>query len=69
VGTKLSLKATASSGLKVAFASSTTKVCTVSGSTTKLLKAGTCTIEAKQAGNDAYAEAPGVTQSFTVNAK
>src|ERR1019366_6560993 len=49
----LTLSATASSGLTVAFASSTPTVCTVAaGATTaSLLINGTCTIQATQAGN------------------
>jgi sugar lactone lactonase YvrE len=68
VGIPLTLTATASSGLPVSYSSSTTTVCTVSGSTASFLKAGTCTITASQAGNSNYAPAPPVTQSFAVNA-
>jgi sugar lactone lactonase YvrE len=66
VGGKLTLAATASSGLAVSYLSTTPTVCTVSGSTATLLAAGKCTIEAEQAGNAQYAVAPTVTQSFTV---
>ena len=41
-------------------------VCTVSGSTVSLVSAGTCTINANQAGNTNYNAAPQVQQSFTV---
>jgi hypothetical protein len=51
VGTPLTLSGTASSGLAVAFASTTTGVCTVSGNTATFVAAGTCTIQATQAGN------------------
>jgi hypothetical protein len=68
VGTPLTLTATASSGLAVSYASSTTSVCTVSGSAATFLAAGTCTITASQAGNASYAAAASVSQSFTVNA-
>jgi hypothetical protein len=68
VGTPLALKATASSGLTVAFASTTTTVCTVSGTTATFVAAGPCTIQATQAGNSTYAAATPVPQSFTVNA-
>ena len=68
VGTPLTLSATASSGLAVSFASTTTSVCTVSGTTATFLNAGTCTIQATQAGNSTYAAATPVAQSFTVNA-
>lgn len=67
VGTPLTLSATASSGLQVTFTSTTTSVCTVSGTTATFLATGTCSINADQAGNSAYAAAPTVTQSFTVN--
>jgi hypothetical protein len=58
--------ATASSGLAVSFASLTTSVCTVSGSTVTLVAVGTCTIQAAQAGNANYSAAPNVTQGFSV---
>ncbi len=60
------LSATASSSLLVSFASTTTSVCTVSGTTATLVAAGTCTIQAMQAGNAAYAAATPVSQSFQV---
>jgi hypothetical protein len=66
VGTKLTLSATATSGLPVTFASTTPGVCTVAGSLASFLTAGTCTIDANQAGDSAYAAAPLVAQSFTV---
>jgi hypothetical protein len=53
----------------VAFASTTTKVCTVSGTKVTLVKAGTCTIKATQPGNADYAAAAAVDQSFQVTAK
>jgi kumamolisin len=65
--TTLPLSATASSGLTVAFVSTTPAVCTVSGATASLLTAGTCIIQASQAGNAAYALAPSVSQYFTVH--
>jgi len=58
--------AVASSGLAVTFTSGTTTVCTVAGSTVALLKAGTCTIAANQAGNTNYSAASAVTQSFAI---
>ena len=60
------LTATASSSLPVSFASTTTSVCTVSGTTATLVAAGTCTIQASQAGNATYAAATPVSQSFQV---
>ena len=60
------LSATASSGLAVAFTSSTTSVCTVSGTNATLVTGGLCTIQAAQAGNTNYAAATPVSQSFTI---
>ena len=60
------VSATATSGLPVSFASLTTAVCTVSGTTVTLVTTGTCTIRASQAGNATYAVAPNVDQSFSV---
>lgn len=54
------------SGNPVVFSSATASVCTVSGSAVSLVGAGTCTINADQAGNSAYSAAPTATQSFTV---
>jgi alpha-tubulin suppressor-like RCC1 family protein len=64
--TPFTISATASSGLAVAFSSTTTPVCTVSGSTVTLAAVGTCTVAANQAGNTNYNAATQVTQSFTV---
>ena len=63
------LAATASSGLGVTYASSDTSVATVSGNTVTILKAGTTTITASQAGDATYAAAPSVGQILTVNQK
>jgi ribosomal protein S11 len=63
--TQLTLSATASSSLPVAFSSTTTSVCSVSGSTLSLLTAGTCIVHASQAGNPAYSAAT-TAQSFAV---
>ena len=68
VGTPLALTATATSSLTVAFSSTTTGVCTVSGTQATFLTTGICTIDANQGGNSTYAPAPMVPQSFTVNA-
>ena len=65
-GSSSTLLASASSGLAVAFTSSTTGVCTVSGSTLTALVAGTCTISASQGGDLVFAQAAAVTQSFSV---
>jgi N-acetylneuraminic acid mutarotase len=66
VNSKVTLSATASSGLTVSYTSLTTSVCTVTGNTASLLEAGTCTIQASQPGNDVYLAAPKVNQSITV---
>ncbi|MGA2654246.1 MAG: hypothetical protein ABSF28_27300, partial [Terracidiphilus sp.] len=67
VGTPLTLSATSTSGLAVTFTSATQTICTVSGTTATFIASGTCTIDANQAGNSAYAAAPMVQQSFAVN--
>lgn len=64
----VTLLASASSGLPVSFNSSTSTVCTVSGTAASLLAPGTCTIQASQAGNGDYRAATPVTQSFKVSA-
>jgi len=63
----LPLSATATSSLAVSFNSSTPAVCTVSGTTASLLTAGTCIVQATQAGNGAYAAAPPVQQNLAVH--
>lgn len=67
-GPAYTVVATASSGLPVVFSSgaSSAGVCKVSGDKVTLLGAGTCTVEADQAGNDSYAPAPRVQQVFAV---
>ncbi len=62
----LSPAATASSGLAVTYTSTTTSVCTISGSTVTIVTAGTCTIAANQAGNANYGAAPQVTQNIAI---
>lgn len=76
-GAVVHLKATASSGLKVtlsasspqviSFSTAPAPVCEVLGNTADMLKPGTCTIEAYQAGDDLYAPAS-LSRSFTVTA-
>jgi FG-GAP-like repeat/Putative Ig domain/Beta-propeller repeat len=61
------ISATSNSELAVSFASTTSAVCTVQGSTVTIIATGTCTIIASQAGDNTYAAAATVTQSFTVN--
>lgn len=65
-GGTVSLTASATSGLEVAFASITPDVCTVSGTTATIVSAGTCTIEASQPGDSNYDPAPVVTESFSI---
>lgn len=67
-GTTPTLTATADSGLTPTFTSSTTSVCTITslGALT-FVTAGTCTINADQAGNGSYLAATQVSRSFTVN--
>jgi hypothetical protein len=64
--TTVNLKATASSGLPVAFVSLTPSVCTVSGTTAALIAYGFCTIQAWQGGNSQYYATPVASQEFGV---
>ncbi|MGA8145945.1 MAG: CARDB domain-containing protein, partial [Gallionellaceae bacterium] len=66
VGGTGTVSATATSGLPVSFAITTTGVCTISDNIVTGVSAGTCTITADQAGDDTYSPAPQVTQSFSV---
>lgn len=67
VGTPLTLVgSTTATGLTVSFSSSTTSVCTVSGTTAAFIASGSCTITASQAGNSIYGPAS-VSQTFAVN--
>ncbi|WP_158556155.1 fibronectin type III domain-containing protein [Ensifer sp. M14] len=67
-GTPPTLSAMSNSGRPVAFSSTTLAICTVTpyGDLT-FHSAGTCTINADAAGDQAYYPAPTVTRSFTVN--
>jgi DNA-binding beta-propeller fold protein YncE len=56
----------APSGVPVLFSSSTTAVCTVAGSVVSFVTAGTCTIDANQAGTAQYLPSTGA-QSFQVS--
>lgn len=62
----VTLSATATSNLLVAYGSNSNTVCTVSGSTVSIVGIGICSITASQSGNSNYAAAPSVTQTFTV---
>ncbi|WP_345872853.1 Ig-like domain-containing protein [Shewanella algae] len=68
-GTTPTLTATASSWLAPVFSSNSTGVCTITTTgTLNFISAGSCSINADQAGDSSYNAAPTVTQSFTVNA-
>jgi len=68
-GSSPTLSATATSTLTVSFSSSTTGVCTItSGGMLTFVTAGSCTINADQAGNGAWNAAIQVSRTFTVNA-
>ncbi|MEQ9376133.1 MAG: T9SS type A sorting domain-containing protein [Imperialibacter sp.] len=64
--TPFELSATASSGLDVTFSSSDAAVASVEGVTVTILKAGSATITASQAGNDNYSSAT-ATQTLTID--
>lgn len=59
--------AIASSGLSVAYTSTTPSVCTISGTTVAMVSPGVCTIAANQAGDANYTAAAQQTQSVTIN--
>ncbi len=65
-GAVLGLSAAASSSLTVSFASTTSSVCTVSGTTATMISVGTCIIQATQSGNSDYQAATTVTRNFKV---
>ena len=67
-GATYTVTATASSGLPVALTidAAASAVCSISGSTVSFLSAGTCVIDANQAGDANYNPAPQVQQSFAV---
>jgi uncharacterized protein (TIGR03437 family) len=69
LGASLTLTATASSNLKVSFASNSETICTVADGAVTLLKIGTCSITASQDGDGTWAAAATVTQTFTVTLK
>ena len=61
-----SLAGSASSGLPVSYASSTTDVCTVSGADVTYVAFGICSITASQAGDNSYEPAADVTKTFSI---
>lgn len=68
-GASVTLTATSDSGLTPTFTSSTSGVCTItSAGALTSLAAGTCTINADQAGNGSYLRANQVSQSFSIGA-
>ncbi len=72
VGGSVTLSATASSGLPVVLSvdpGSGAGVCAVSGSTVSYTAAGSCVIDANQAGNATYAAAPQAQLTITVTGK
>lgn len=66
VGANVTLHATATSGLPVAFRSLTTSVCDVTDSLVTVSSIGVCTIEAVQDGDSSWNAAPPSNQSFSV---
>jgi hypothetical protein len=58
-----------SASLTIAYSSATTGVCTVSGAQVTIVAAGTCTINADQAGDSNTAPATQVSRTFTVATK
>jgi hypothetical protein len=62
----ISSYAHASSSAPETFSSSTTGICTLTGSIVTLLSAGTCTLSAIQSGTSLYDPSPSVQQSFQV---
>lgn len=66
LGPDVTLTASSSSALDVTLTSTTTDICTLSGTTLTPIKEGTCTIEATQAGDANYLAATKVTQNITL---
>ena len=58
--------ATASSGLAVAYSSTTLAICTIAGTTVTIVTPGTCVIAVNQAGDTSYNAAPQVTQNIVI---
>lgn len=67
-GTSPTLTASSTSGLAVTFSSSSTGVCTITGGALTFVTAGSCSINADQAGNGTFSAATQVTQIFAVAA-
>jgi hypothetical protein len=60
------IMATATSGLPVTFTTSSNEI-NLSGSSVTIVRAGSVTIKAEQAGNDEYQSAPSVERTFCIN--
>ena len=69
VSDTISLVAASSSGLPVSFTSGTPSICSVSSTTATMLKAGSCTIHANQAGDGMYYPAPQKSVSMIIEKK
>jgi len=67
VGGKLTVNATASSGLAVSFSVVPNGNCSVSGNVVTFLNVGNCGVVASQSGNATYSAAPNVGQIVVVN--
>ncbi|MEI6335928.1 MAG: hypothetical protein WCS87_15315, partial [Methylococcaceae bacterium] len=63
----ISANSSSGSGIPLIFSSTTTAICTVTGSTVTSITAGVCIIAANQAGNANYTAATPVTQSITID--
>ncbi len=61
------LSGTSSSGLPVVYTSSDASIATITGNTVHILKAGTVTITASQAGNSNYNAAASIQQTLSIN--
>jgi len=68
-GESKALSVSASSGLTPSVSSLTTSVCTASGSTLTAVAAGTCRVQATQAGDSRYAAASAVEASVAVDVR
>lgn len=65
-GASSNISATASSGLKVVFSTTSPTNCKVTGNVVKGLKAGVCSIIGRQAGNTSYFLAPAKTKKIAI---
>jgi hypothetical protein len=66
IGGVSNIPATSTSALPLSFSSATTGICVVTGSTFKGIAAGTCAINANQAGNASYNKALQATKNITI---